>query len=484
MQVKKSGAVVPRPIAIAVAIAVVLGTSLGIASANGDEGGVEETKPAITATAEATGSTVDEVPAPGDKGDETTPSPEPSEEPTLEPSEEPSVTPSPEPSEEPSVAPSLEPSEEPSVTPSPEPSDEPSEEPSPEPSEQPTPVAGDLLVQCTADGRISLTNNSTWLASVIAGYFDSSSVEVPLSSDVQVFSGDTDYIDISSAPSGVRIYYWTVWMDLEGGSDSIENGGTIVCGEPEPSETPAPSPEPSEEPSVTPSPEPSDEPSEEPSPEPSEQPTPVAGDLLVQCTADGRISLTNNSTWLASVIAGYFDSSSVEVPLSSDVQVFSGDTDYIDISSAPSGVRIYYWTVWMDLEGGSDSIENGGTIVCGEPEPSETPAPSPEPSEEPSVTPSPEPSEEPSVSPSPDPSEEPTPTDSATPTPTESVKPSPKPTPSAEPSKSAPPIDMPDSGYGGDSAQQGTGGLAIALGLVMSVAAVVFVRTRKVGEKN
>ena len=325
MQVKKSGAVVPRPIAIAVAIAVVLGTSLGIASANGDEGGVEETKPAITATAEATGSTVDEVPAPGDKGDETTPSPEPSEEPTLEPSEEPSVTPSPEPS---------------------------------------------------------------------------------------------------------------------------------------------------------------DEPSEEPSPEPSEQPTPVAGDLLVQCTADGRISLTNNSTWLASVIAGYFDSSSVEVPLSSDVQVFSGDTDYIDISSAPSGVRIYYWTVWMDLEGGSDSIENGGTIVCGEPEPSETPAPSPEPSEEPSVTPSPEPSEEPSVSPSPDPSEEPTPTDSATPTPTESVKPSPKPTPSAEPSKSAPPIDMPDSGYGGDSAQQGTGGLAIALGLVMSVAAVVFVRTRKVGEKN
>lgn len=214
-------------------------------------------------------------------------------------------------------------------------------------------------------------------------------------------------------------------------------------------------------------PEPSEEPSEDPSEEPSDLPT--SGDLLVQCAPAGQLFFVNNHpTWLASVIVGYSDASGNEVPLGYDFPVQpGGGTYYHDVSKAPSGSQLMYWTVWLDLDDEfAGVVENGGAITCGEPTSSPTPTPS--------------------ASASPAPSVDPTPTQTVKPTPTESAEPSPVPTAtkSADPKPTkapAKPSGKSDDRVGPPSTGVSDDGNAVAAfaGLVIVITTAVAAMTRQ-----
>lgn len=414
MQVKQSGAVVSRLIAIASVIAVMLGLSLNIASANGGDEGVEETPIVATATAETTDESVIEVQGGKDKGDKPEPKPTKS-------------TPAPEPTVKPKVV---------------------------------TGDWGEWVFDCDSGTKTRTRDTVTYdvtYEKVGGKLVEVSRVEVGRTTESytrDMTKGQkqehcstptptpTPTPDKPDPKSGEEVNASSLVCDPEGGGivttttvswtqDWVFEGGKWVLGDKvygEPVDTTRPATD-----EECPAPKPTTTPTE------TEEPVvePVAGDLLVQCAPGNRISLTNNHTWHALVIAGFDDENGNDVPLTYDVDVYSGTTEYIDITRVPSGTPVGYWIVWMDLEGGSESIENGGSITCGDSEPSEEPTPT----QEPTPTSEPSPTPPTTVEPSPEPTPEPS--TSVGPTPPQTVKPSPtaEPTqaPSETPSKSASP---------------------------------------------
>lgn len=354
MQVKKSGALSRFAAIISVVVALMLGTSLSIANANGDEG-VEETPVVITAEATEEVSPVVEVQGDKDKGDKPEPKPSESKAPKVEKKAREETVPGEWQNhvancstEQWDVTRTVvvykvidqsddggktwreihrsvlsETSESGSIDMT---DDDVSMWCTPEPEPTPTPDKPTPVVEPLSDQRMSC--------------------EVGV--ETRTGTKTTNWVFDESTWTWVKAEPVTEWGDWTFDRDLTDaEKAELGC------EVPSP---------------PVDK--------------PVAGDLLVECTADKRLAMTNNHTWHALVIAGFYDENGTEVPLTYDVDVYAGTTEYVDVTRVPAGTEVFYVITWMDLEGDSDAIENRGTVTCGTAEPTPDPKPDPKSGEE------------------------------------------------------------------------------------------------------